>query len=100
MSILIDASYEGTDGNGNVIKKGDMVEILDNEQIVKMLLGKMWTDRLRRMLGKVGRIEYFDGDGDVWVNVAGGGCACFSTKAIILSSAGKNMYRFRYVRYE
>ncbi|OQV22236.1 hypothetical protein BV898_03738 [Hypsibius exemplaris] len=63
-------SYTAIDGNGNVIRRGDTVEILDNEEIVKPLMGRYWNDQLKPMLGKPGRIMFFDLDGDVHVKVA------------------------------
>ena len=87
--LFAEASYKGTDGNGNTIRRGDTVEILDSEEIVQRLQGRMWQDRLRALLGKTGGIEYFDGDGDVWVSVPGLSAACFKPNTLFLASAGK-----------
>ena len=84
----VEASYRGTDGNGNVIKVDDEVQVLRDEEVVKGLqTRKPWSERVKTMLGKKGPVVYFDQDGDVMVK-GSDFIVCLSPEAVILASAG------------
>ena len=57
-----EATFEGTDRDGKVIKRGDTVQILANEAA--------WDNKAMSLLGKCGRVLYFYPNGDACVIVA------------------------------